>query len=337
MRTLIAILVLVAIPAAGPAYAQSKTGTTIAQFMGIEPSARIAAMGNAGAALYDGIQSVYYNPAALGSVTEPAVQFTHSLWFADIAYDYAAAALPLRGQGTVFGSVTALNSGDMDVRTVEQPLGTGERYAVTDFALGLGYGRRITQRFGAGIQLNYINESIWHTTLSVVTFSAGTAYRLTDTGMMIGASLSNFGTRAGFDGRDLAIQYDGDPSRYGDNSTLPGSQQTDEFPVPILFRVGLSLPQRLSEASTFLFAVDAAHPNDNTESVSMGAEWSWKESVAVRAGYQSLFQSDSDLGLTLGVGLKSSFSEMGVQFDYAWAAHARLDETHRMTLALSFP
>ena len=59
--------------------------------------------------------------------------------------------------------MTALNSGDIDVRTVDQPLGTGERYTVSNVALGLGYGRQITSRFAAGLQVNYVTERIWHT------------------------------------------------------------------------------------------------------------------------------------------------------------------------------
>jgi len=335
MRKIIAFLVLAAAAGAGPAYAQSKTGTTVAQFMGIEPSARIAAMGNAGVALFDGIQAAYYNPAAIGSMLDPAVQFTHSVWFADISYDYVAGGLPLSA-GTLFASVTALNSGEIAVRTVDQPLGTGERYTVSDFALGLGFGRSLTDRFGAGAQVNYINETIWHSSLNVLTFSAGTAYRLMDNGLMIGASLTNFGTKGRYDGRDLAIQYDADPSRYGDNGSLPANQATDAYPVPILFRVGLSLPHQLNRDSRVLVVADASHPNDNTESMSLGGEWSWKNTVALRAGYQNLFQQDSDVGLTLGVGLQGGLGETGFQFDYAWANHDRLQETHRMTLAITF-
>jgi len=37
--------------------------------------------------------------------------------------------------------------GDIDVRTVNQPLGTGERYRVSDVSFAVGYGRRITPLF----------------------------------------------------------------------------------------------------------------------------------------------------------------------------------------------
>lgn len=268
--------------------AQSKTGTTIGQFLLIEPDARIAAMGNAGVGIYEGIQSVYYNPAALGVVEGWNLQFSHSAWLADIGYNYAALATPVGSYGTVFFGVTSLSSGDIDVRTVAQPLGTGERFSVSDLALGAGYGRQLTDRFAAGLQINYVEETIWHSSLSTVTFNVGTMYRVSELGLEIGSSISNFGTGGRFDGRDLRIQYDNDPTRYGDNSSLPGDQFTEEFSVPVLFRVGVSLPRQIDEENALLLAIDALHPSDNSESVSLGAEWTWKQTLGIRAGYQDL-------------------------------------------------
>lgn len=324
-----------ALLAAGEAAAQSKAGTTIGQFLGIEPSARHAGMGNAGVGLYEGIESVYFNPGALGVIDRPAFSFTHAPWFADITYDYAAAAFPVGRWGTLFGSVTSLSSGDIDVRTVAQPLGTGEKYDVGDLAISLGFGRTVTSRFSTGMQVHWVRERIWHTSQDFVTFSVGTVYRLTESGIRLGSGLSNMGTRARFTGGDLAIQYDATADEYGDNSALPAVQYTDEFPVPLLFRVGLSIPHELGPQTRMTFAVDALHPNDNAESVNAGAEWRWRETLAMRAGWQTLFQPDSQLGPTFGFGLMGRYGEERTyRLDYAWAGHDYLDETHRFTLVL---
>ncbi|TPW17710.1 MAG: hypothetical protein FD129_268 [bacterium] len=331
-----ATLALLALALAGPARAQSKTGTTILQFLNIEPSARIAGMGNAGVALGNDLQSVFYNPAALGALERTGAQLSHSEWYAGVNYDYAAGAFPFKGIGTFLFSVTALNSGDILVRTVEQPLGTGEQFSVTDLALGLGYGRQITSRFAAGMQLNYGTETIWNSSLHILTFNVGTIYKLSEDGLNLGACVNNLGTRTSLDGRDLAIQYDADPDAHGDNSSLPATQFTDDFPVPILFRVGLSYPRQLGSRSRILMAVDAFHPSDNSESVSAGAEWLFRDTLALRAGYQQLFQTDSDVGVTLGVGLRGGLGYSRFHLDYSWADHAYLDETHRLTLALDF-
>ena len=135
-----------------------------------------------------------------------------------------------------------------------------------------------------------------------MTFSVGTIYRLTESGATLGFGLLNFGTSAQFTGGDLAIQYDADPDIYGDNRSLPGEQSTDSFPVPVMFRLGLSVPFETSEDSRFLFLVEALHPNDNSESAESGLRMGVDAGCsACRAGYQTLFQTDCPAGLDLGL------------------------------------
>jgi len=321
---------------AGPARGQSETGTTLAQFMLIEPSARIAGMGNAGVSLYDGLDAAYYNPAAIGRLNRMSLEFSHSVWLADITYDYAAFAMPLGGWGTPFASVTALNSGEMDVRTVDHPLGTGERFSVTDVGIALGYGRQITQRFAVGGQVTWVQETIWHTSASMAMFNIGTLYRLSATGLHVGSSLSNFGTHGQYTGRDLRVSFDADPSRNGDNGTLPAEQFTGDFPVPVLFRVGVGYPVRLNEQTRLQLALDAFHPSDNTESASLGAELDYRQALDVRLGYQNAFQKDSEVGLTLGAGWRGELANYLYRLDYAWADQGRLGNTQRFTLGFDF-
>ena len=111
---------------------------------------------------------------------------------------------------------------------------------------------------------------------------------------------------------------------------------TDNFPVPILFRVGAGLPLRLSRDARLILAADAFHPSDNTESVSLGAELAVKSALSVRAGYQNLFQKDSETGLTFGAGVKGSLGESKYHVDYAWADQGRLEATQRFTFGLEF-
>ncbi|HLP15763.1 MAG TPA: PorV/PorQ family protein, partial [Bacteroidota bacterium] len=296
-----AVLLTLCVPIA-LSFGQSKTGTTVGQFLLIEPSARITGMGNAGVTVFDEASSAFYNPAALGHASSSDAQFTHSSWLADISYNYAIAAVRISGSSSLALSVTSLNSGEIAVRTVEQPLGTGERYTVANTAIGLGYGQRITDRFSAGVIVSYVQERIWHSALSAFGVSFGTIYQITSDGLQLGASLSNFGTRAQYDGSDLRIRYDFDPTRYGDNSSIPSEILTDAYSLPVVFRVGFGYPITINDDNTIHLAVDAFHPSDNSESISMGAEYVFMKTFALRGGYQHLFQIDSELGLTLGAG-----------------------------------
>lgn len=330
------LIAAAALGLAGPASAQTKVGSTLGTFLRIEPGARGAALGNAGAALPGGIESVYYNTGALGLLEGASVAYSHADWFAGISHDYVGVALPVKGLGNVFTSVTALNSGDIEVRTVDDPEGTGVNYSVSNVALGVGYGRRITERFAAGLQANYVTERIWNTSDRTVTFNLGALYRLNPNGAQLGFALANIGTRARFTGRDLDITFDANPDSDGDNGALPGEQSTDPYPLPGLFRLGLSWPVTFSERSRVLLVAEGLHPNDNSESMNLGAEWELQELLALRLGYQTLFQTDSQLGLTFGFGVKGRLGGNAYRFDYAWAGHDYLDDTHRLTMVVEF-
>lgn len=318
------------------AFGQSKTGSTVGAFLLIEPSARLTAMGNAGAATYDEVQAGYYNPGAYGHLERSDAQFTYSTWLAGISYNYAAVAVGTGLNGTVALTMASLNSGDIAVTTVQQPLGTGEQYTVTATAIGLGYGHRLTDRFSAGVQVNYIRETIWHSSLSAIAVNFGTLYQVSPDGLHIGASLSNFGTRGKYEGTDLRIRFDNDAATHGENSNLPGEVYTEEFGLPIVFRVGLAYPFIINADNRLHVILDAFHPNDNTESVSFGAEWKIVNTFSLRAGYQHLFLKDSEVGLTLGGGLEYALFEIPARIDYAWAAHGLLKDTQRLTVGIQF-
>lgn len=320
-----------------PALAQNKTGTTIGQFLKIEPSARIVGMGNAGASLFGEISSIFYNPASLGRLESIDVQFTYNKWIADITYNYMAAGIKLEGVGSFALIGTMLNSGEMDVRTVERPLGTGERFSVKNFALGLAYGLMLTDRVSVGMQINYITEMIWHSSLATFGLNFGVQYQLMDKGLTLGASVSNFGARASYDGRDLWLNYDMNSKKYGDNDQLPAKFRTDAFALPTIFRSGVSYKFNLHGDYSVLLAADAIHQNDNAQSVSLGTEITILEYLNLRAGFRNLFLPDLEGGLVLGCGFKKDFDGINnVRFDYAYADYGRLKEAHRITISVGF-
>lgn len=328
-------LITFALACASTLNAQNKAGTTVGQFLKIEPSSRAVAIGNAGTALFGEATSMFFNPASLGRLEGTDVQFTYNKWLADITYNYAVAAVNLPSIGSLSLQLTNLNSGEIAVRTVEQPLGTGEKYKVTDLAIGLGYGVMLTDRVSVGLQLNYITETIWHSSMSMFGMNFGVQYQLSESGIMLGASVSNFGTKGQFSGRDLFIDYDFDPKKYGDNDELPAEFRTDSYSLPTIFRVGVALPYKFSEDYSLLISADAMHPSDNRESVNIGGEFTLMKMLFLRGGYRNLFLQDSNGGLVFGGGVKTELAgNISLRFDYAYADYGRLAEAHRLTIGM---
>jgi len=318
-------------------FSQSKVGTTVGQFLKIEPSSRLVAMGNAGTSLSNEASAAFYNPASLGKIRGIDIQFTYNQWLADIKYNYATAALNVEGIGTFALQVTSLSSGDIEIRTVEKEKGSGLYYEVTNLSLGLAYGVMLTDKVSAGVAFNFIQETIYNTSLTNVALNFGVQYQTAIKGLAIGASVSNFGPRASYDGRDIFFNYDADPEKHGDHPRLPSELRMGSFALPTLFRVGLSYSVNLNDWNQLIVSSDAMHSNDNSERINIGGEWLFLNTFAVRGGYRDLFLQDVEGGLVLGAGARVGFSEnTNISFDYAWADYGRLNSTHRFTVGLNF-
>lgn len=317
-------------------FAQSKVATTIGQFLKIEPSARISALGGSGAGQYGTASSIYYNPASLGKLQNIDADFTISNYLADIKYNYGVVAVNAGEFGTFALQVISLNSGEIPIRTVEMPLGTGEKYSVTNFALGIGYGRMLTDRVSVGLIVSYFNETIWHSSLSGFFFNFGVQYQLDENGITFGASVSNFGTHGKYSGTDLYINYDFDPKKYGDNDRLPAELRTDEYNLPTTFRAGITYPIKFHNNYKLIVSLDALHPNDNFESVALGGELKFFDTFSIRGGFRSLFLQDREGGLTLGAGADMNvLNSYHIRFDYSWVDYGRLKAVHRITFGVN--
>ncbi len=315
----------------------SKVGTNVAQFLRIEPSARAVGMGGAFIAVANDISSMMSNPAGLARSNSHEVMFSHVNWLVETNYDFIAVGLNLYEYGSVGLMVSTFGSGDMHVRTIEEPDGTGELFDTRDFMVGLCYSRNLTESFSIGGSVKYINQRIWHMSASSIAIDIGTLFDTPIWGISLGASIFNYGPKMRLDGRDIKFAHDPDYTNSGNVEFVNAQYEMDEYDIPLLFQVGLAKKIDISESNTIVVAVDALHPNDNFESVNTGIEYSWKEMVFLRGGYKSLFLVDSEQGLTVGLGLKVRIAgTVMLKADYAYADFGRLENAQRFTFSVIF-
>lgn len=315
----------------------TKTGTTAAQFLKLGVGARAISLGGAFVAEANDLSALYWNPAGLAELQGTAVQLAHTEYLAGIDYEYAAFGVNLGAIGTIGASLIFLSSGDMEVRTVRQPDGTGEQFRVQDFALQLSYGRALTDRFKIGGTAKYIREQVWHSAASAIAVDVGVLFTTPYERLRLGASIANFGPKMRMDGRDIIFSEDPSPNQSGNAEVVNATYLLDQHALPLLFRFGLAWDALANADHRLVLSTDAAHPNDNSESISLGGEYTFRQLVSLRAGYRDMFEVDSEKGLTFGGGLNLRLDQsLRAQFDYAYADFGRLEQTHWFTVNLVF-
>ena len=314
----------------------SKVGTTAGQFLKIAPGARATAMGGALTSIGSDIYSAYYNPAGVAIANSNGqLTFNHANWLADMNYDFAAGALNIEGLGTIFATLTSFRVPEEKVRTFQNPEGDGRYWDAGGLAIGMGYARQLTDRFSFGFTLKYIHESIWNSASSGFAFDIGMIYRTPFNDLMIGAAMTNYGSKMRLDGRDIRFNYDPNDDINSGPNNIPAEYKTDEFDLPLLFRFGMSMNLVNTRYIRLTGSVDAVHPNDNSEYINSGLEFAYDESFFIRAGYRQMFMNNSEGGLTFGGGLKFGITRnLRVILNYGYADYGRLKDVQFLDLGL---
>jgi hypothetical protein len=331
--------------------AQSKpyrVGTTAANFLEMGIGSAGCAMGEAYVSVARDISSAYWNPAGLSYMAMNELQFAYQPWVAGINLTYAGAAIVLPNYGTFALSFTDLNYGRTSVTTLEMQEGTGESYSAMDIAASLSYARKLAQWFGFGASVKYVTSGIWHMRASAAAVDLGLMVNTgffspdgtRDNGLSIGMSIANYGTRMKYDGMDLLQPIDTSTDN-GNYQDVEGQFRLQSWELPLIFRVGASVIPIKTTHSKLCLAVDALHPNNNNESVNVGAEyqltWPGVGKLILRSGYRGLFMDSSEYGLTLGGGVHLALMKnRELKMDYVYKSMGLLGNYSMFTVGMTF-
>ena len=266
----------------------SNVGTTAASFLDIGIGARSLSMGSAFVAVADDPTALYWNPAGMANIGRPTAHFFHSPWLANIRFNHSALVVPFDRSSTLGFFITSVTMDEMQVRTVKIPEGTGEYFSVSNVALAGSFARRLTDRFSFGFNVKYIQEKIWHMNAGGLAIDLGSLFVTKNNGLRSGMSISNFGGRISMEGYDDKID---------------ANLKAMDWPLPLVFRAGVSKDVIQSEIHKLTLAGDAVHPNNNVEYLNFGFEYIFRDNFAIRGGQAFLGMEDSKQGLTFGAGL----------------------------------
>jgi len=315
----------------------SKKGTTAASFLSVGQGARSIAMGGAFVAVADDPSALYWNPAGIADIPGGSAVIDHTEWFAGIGYDFVAGTFTVPGLGTLGVSFTTTTVDEMKVTTVENPDGNGEMFGVSDVAFGVTYAMKLTDKFSIGFNPKVIHQRIWKMSATAAAIDIGVKYVTPFDGIVLGMSITNFGTKMQMAGNNANILHDPAPDDLGNNGRIPASLSMGQWSLPLNFKVGVAYSVFRNETHSLLVAADASHPSDDYESVDVGGEYVFNEFLALRGGYQSLFLDEEERGMTLGVGVKQTLTgTVQFSFDYAYQDFGRLTNIQKFSVGILF-
>ncbi len=301
-----------------PTLGGQRAGISTAQFLKIGVGGRATAMGDAFIAVANDASALYWNPAGLVQNDEDQIFFSHNEWVADIKHEFVGAVYHFSSNDAIGISLVSLHMDDMPVTTEFNPFGTGEYFTVSDLGLALTYSKKLTSQFSFGATLRYIESTMDKLKMRGVMVDLGTYYWTGLGTTRFAVTVSNFGNQLATDGEVL----------------LWGKREKNnwqEFSPPTMFRIGFAFEPYMTDEHRLTSSIQLNHPNDNSENVSLGAEYAWKNLFFLRSGY--IFNADTK-NYTFGAGLKVPTGIANITFDYSFTNLLELGSAHRLSILL---
>ena len=340
-------------------------GGSSAEFLTLGSGARGMALGGAFGTIVDDVNALHYNPAGLTGLDGAEVALTIMLYFADTDYYWTGVAFPFAegdfGVGFFLGH---FGFGDSPIFTEADPDGlSGETFGVSETVAGISFAHAFIDRFSAGITVKFINDDL-------ATGAAGGAKATTaalDMGVNFHSELGDRPIALSFVVQNLggSLAHSGESLRFVDfggsqsDPAIPDQRQdppsanlvADAFPLPRLFRVGLSYDIISAEATRLSLMTEFIESNNTDPAFGFAGEFGWSPvdtplGVALRGSYTTqpdntelgaISASSGSDGLAAGGGLFYRFAEhYRLQFDYAYRNFGVLGsvDVFSVTLAL---
>ena len=323
MRKIIFILILFPTAAFAqlfPTLGGQRAGISTAQFLKIGVGGRAAALGEAFVAIADDASALYWNPAGLVLSNQNQVMFSHNEWVVDIKHEFLGAVYHFGTNDAIGISFISLHMEDMPVTTEFQPFGTGQYFSYGDIAIALSYSKKMTEQFSFGGTIRYIEETLDKLKMRGVMIDLGTFYWTGLGSTRFAVTISNFGNE---------LSPDGEVVLWGKRT----KSEWQSFSPPTIFRIGFALEPYEDEIHKLTTSIQLNHPNDNSENVAIGAEYSWRRLLYLRGGYKI---NVDEQNYSFGAGITVPVTMADVSFDYAFANFERLGSAHRFSILLGF-
>ena len=313
----------------------TKVATAAGNWLKLETNPRAVALGGAFVAAGEGVGAIPYNPAAAAFIRGQEGYVFRTNYIAGITHNVVSYGRKMSGSDFIGVHLFYMDSGPMDVTTLQFSDGTGESFRVQSIAFRTTYGRRLTDRLKVGVSLNFILDEIYDVQMKTMAFDIGSNFDTGIYGFILGMSITNFGPEVQYYGEGLQREV---PDTVDVDGYL--NKVTETFPLPLVFRLGVkneimgqNSPFIKSKIHSINIAVDGVVPNDYTPTGSIGMEYGYRQMGFIRGGLRLGHDTAKFSG---GGGVRIKTRAMTFVIDYAFTDFSILKITHQVGLGLEF-
>ena len=318
-----------------------KEGQTGMTYLAVSLGPRESAMGDATVASVHGIQGIFYNQATLADIEKFELVANQVNYLVDTKLYGVGAAYRLGQWGTIGLDMVYMDYGYIEgTRRVDRGIDP-KGYILTvdigvkDYALGLSYAYRFSDRVALGGKIKYAYEDLGdaeyviYDTLDTATgeyhnISESKRWKLSHLGFDFGGLYYS-----GFKSLTFAFAFQ--------NYSTDMKYYFEEFQMPFVVRMGFAM----DVADFFMpddkklqinLAIDVLHPNDNYERVYVGSEIVLMQTLALRCAYKSNHDLES---FNFGFGVNFKYSGMEGRFDYSYSKMKWFEDVNRIGFQFS--
>jgi hypothetical protein len=284
-------------------------------FLRIDISARAAALNGSFVSMKDDPNVLFYNPAALGTISRPKISASYLDHLMDVSSGSFSYAQYVEGIGNIGGGITYINYGSFN-RT-DDPANVLGTFGAGEYAFIAGIAGHYDDDILVGINAKYIYSSIAEFNSTAIAVDFGFLYDIPSQNISIGGSVLNLGTQL---------------KKYiGTTELLPldikfGITKRPEH-LPMFLNLNF---HRLNEKGEKFF--------DRFSNFTFGAEILMSESLRLRVGYNNKQRNDFKMGTSAGLAgfsMGAGIIVKDYQFDYAFNSYGKISGLHRISLGIS--
>lgn len=304
-RTILVIILSIAIITCSSISAQSRAGKTSADFLTIGVGAKAAGMSSAYTAMSEGADAVYWNPAGLTSVDGSEIMLSHFDWYQDVSLEHGTYAKKLNSSTAFATSITYLNYGTIKRYGINgEPLAND--ISVYDWAGSVSLGFQVSDNLSVGFSAKYINQKI--DDVSGSAFAGDIGFKFIAENYAVAGFIGNYGSKMKFD--------------------------ASEEKLPRTARLGFSF---YPFSQNFVTSIEAEKKMEGNTIFHHGIEYNFNQQYYLRSGY-NYYMNDSDRGIgeNLSFGAGVQFQSASIDYAFTTSDSFTKESLHRFSLNFKF-